>query len=117
MPKLVRAAGHDGVSADVPDTIILNRFRNIISCSSKLPPVWDSPWTFFLPCTHCLVTYTRWSHRAWQPLPTPSFNIVRLTWRNVRESTTVRSGSRGEVGGDESETTGGGDDEFQSRDV
>lgn len=42
VPRLVRAAGHGDVSADIPDTIILNRFRNIISCSSKLPPVWKS---------------------------------------------------------------------------
>jgi hypothetical protein len=32
------------VSEDIPDAVIINRFRNIISCSSKLPPATAAKW-------------------------------------------------------------------------
>ena len=38
VPRLVRAE-NAAVSKDTPDAVILNRYRNIIACSSKLPPV------------------------------------------------------------------------------
>lgn len=38
VPRLVRGENRE-VSEEVPDAVILNRFRNMIACSSKLPPV------------------------------------------------------------------------------
>jgi hypothetical protein len=43
IPKLVRKDNSE-VTADIPDAVISNRFRNIISCSSKLPPGAAAKW-------------------------------------------------------------------------
>ena len=46
VPRLVRAE-NGGIGKDIPDAVIMNRFRNIISCSSKLPPVGNERRVFF----------------------------------------------------------------------
>lgn len=43
IPRLVRAE-ESKVGADVPDDVIMKRFRNIIACSSKLPSGAAARW-------------------------------------------------------------------------